>query len=132
MTWRAWLIQALGGHVEDPNKPKELYFSRPKPIFMPLDRPFDPMDWERLARLPEREPVFFEWVGHRLHALDEAAKDFRNHPDHYRDRLVYLARRDEVLRTLHVSDEAGEKLLELFRKREKERRKAEQEEQNNG
>lgn len=90
--------------------------------FLPLDRPFDSMDWERLATLPKREQAFFEWLAHRLRQIDNQLTLLKAHPDHDRDRLSLLARRDEVWRTLRVGKEAAEKLAEIFRRLEKTKR----------
>lgn len=145
---KAWAIRKLGGqveHVEDlrgpmattmqelatvralaknlqwklDEKPTELYLRHEQLTFMPLDRPFDPIDWERLATLGQRERVYFEWLAHRINHLDAQASRYKVGPDADRDRLVYLARRDEIMRSFDVSREASEKLIKLLRSKEK-------------
>jgi hypothetical protein len=116
--WKAWAVRKLGGHVEA-QAPRELYFRHEQPSFLPLDRPFDPMDWERLATLPQRERVFFEWLAHRIRHLDAQASKYKSGPEGDRDRLVYLARRDEIMRSFQVGTEASEKLVKLLRQKEK-------------
>jgi hypothetical protein len=109
--FKAWVIRKLGGHTE---VPKALVLRHEQPSFLPLDRPFDPMDWERLVTLPMRERVFFEWLAHRIRFLDAKANNFKLGPEGDRDRICYLARKDEILRSFNVGTEAAEKLVKLM------------------
>lgn len=115
---RAWIIRNLGGHV-DPVGPRELYLRHEQPSFLPLDRPFDPIDWERLATLPNREAVFFEWMAHRIRYLEKEARACKVGLEGDRHREVYLARIDENMRTFEVAREAAEKLVLLLQQKEK-------------
>lgn len=119
MSWwkrfKAWAVRWLGGYTEEP---RSIVFRHEQPSFLPLDRPFDPMDWERLVTLPQRERVYFEWLAHRIRHLDAKASGYKLGPDGDRDRLVYLARRDEILRSFNVGTEAAEKLVKLLNRKE--------------
>jgi hypothetical protein len=121
-TWqrlKAWLIRKLGGRVEKQEEPKPVYLRHERPTFLPLDRPFDPIDWERLVTLPERERVFFEWLGHRIRHLDAKANAYKLGPEGDRDRLVYMARKDEIMRSFNVGTEAAEKLVRMLNQTKK-------------
>lgn len=123
MTWwtrlKAWAIVRLGGHLEarEP-EPKRFIFPQLQHEFLPLDRPFDLMDWERLSTLPNREPLLMEWLGHRIRDLDKRASTLKYGPECDRERLVLDVRRDELMRSLHMGTEAGNKVAEIWRKRE--------------
>lgn len=101
--FKAWAIRKLGGE-------RHFHFPAETPSFLPVDRPFELMDWEELLRMPREKRVFFEWIAHRIRHLDAKATAYPVGPDGDRDRLVYLARRDELMRTLNIATEAGAKL----------------------
>jgi len=113
MRFKAWVIRKLGGHAELP-EPKRVFLRHEKPTFFALDRPFDPVDWERLATMPERERVYFEWLAHRIRHLDAKATAYKVGPEGDRDRLIYIARREEVMRSFNVGTEAAEKLVRML------------------
>lgn len=116
---KAWAIGKLGGYAELPEPPKPQIFRHEQPSFLPLDRPFDPLDWERLVTFPERERVYIEWLAHRIRFLDEKAKGFALGPEGDRERICYLARKDEIMRSFNVGTEAAEKLVKLLNQKEK-------------
>lgn len=115
MSWwrnlKSWFIRLLGGYTEPS---REFHFAVDRPMYLPPDRPFEVMDWERLLTMPQRERELFEWLAHRIRALDAKASGLPDGPEGDRGRLVCLARRDEVMRMFHVGTEAGNKLAQIM------------------
>lgn len=130
-TWfKAFLIRSLGGFAELSKaeekivvEEKTLFFRHPEPTLIPLDRPFDSIDWERLSTLPNREPLLFEWAAHCVNNIDTAADKLGAAPEFDRERFGLQRDRRAYMRLLRISTEASDHLVKLLRSKELHERK---------
>lgn len=118
---RYWVIKRLGGYPELPpaEAPRTLYYPHPEPMFMPLDEPFSVVDWQQLASLARREPVFFKWLAHQIADLDRRCGELGHGPEQDRARLVAQVQRAAFMLCYRVGAIATDRLVELLRDKEK-------------
>jgi hypothetical protein len=95
-----------------------------RPRLVVLDRPFDVVDWDKLAQLPNKCWQLFEWAGHRIHTLDAKAAELAEKPEDDRARLVYLAKREVYLELMNLPESSANKVAKLLSQTEHKERRA--------
>lgn len=95
-----------------------------RPRLVVLDRPFDVIDWDKLAQLPSKCWQLFEWAGHQIHALDAQAAQLSEKPDDDRARLVYLAKREVYLKVMNLPESSAREVTKLLMQQERKERRA--------